>query len=411
MRTCRRCGATVPSLLSGACERCYEELQAKWRAEHAAEKRAREDKARQEREAEERQRQEEQRRIDAEEARLHAEQQRRRSEALQQRLHLESHLNGLKRMLLEHAARGVSDPETAIKSLSMIMRSADFSRNIEWFWEDVRGNPFLLDAYFDLMMSPLTKGTMPDDAAEELFDGLESLEPGLVETWLSQQPPDSPWQLAAMPQFRRYQQLEAQRLAEQQQQEEEARRRREDEEEARRVQEVIETARLVAEDAEARAREEAEAARLAAEQAVHEAELATKAKLVGAGLALAFVGGAALVAWGTVWDWYSRGRHVGATCIVMAVAWGATLLAFRSGKQRGVEAISGGTWAKIAVVWIASVTVVVAGRWLDEFREWFAAGFVMGLLGLVPVLRAALAFAGLGAFVGLAAMGVAGLFQ
>ena len=81
----------------------------------------------------------------------------------QERIANESHLNGLKRKLLEVAMEGVSSPKKAAKEALVIMRSPDFTDNVAWFWPTVSKNEFLKETYLADLLSRVDEKTDPEE--------------------------------------------------------------------------------------------------------------------------------------------------------------------------------------------------------------------------------------------------------
>jgi len=126
-----------------------------------------------------------------------------------ERRELEGHLNGIKRMLLDHAARGVSDRATAIQAVSMIMKSPDVKGNLGWFWADITANPLLEDAYYQQAIASL--GTASPAEGVRLLDSLPYPASQGVGNWLSRQTSDSAWGRRAKENWTQYAQVLVQR--------------------------------------------------------------------------------------------------------------------------------------------------------------------------------------------------------
>lgn len=89
--------------------------------------------------------------------------------AEQERIANESHLNEIKRKLLEITVEGVSDPKTAAKKALVIMRSSDFVGNVGWFWPSIARNDFLKNTYLSDLFCEVDEVT---DAAD-FFDPMD----------------------------------------------------------------------------------------------------------------------------------------------------------------------------------------------------------------------------------------------
>lgn len=90
--------------------------------------------------------------------------------AEQERIANESHLNEIKRKLMEIAVEGVSEPRTAAKKALVLMGSPDFESNVDWFWPSVSTNSFLKDTYLTHLLSTVNEST---DAAC-FFDAMDA---------------------------------------------------------------------------------------------------------------------------------------------------------------------------------------------------------------------------------------------
>lgn len=90
--------------------------------------------------------------------------------AEQERIANESHLNEIKRKLLEIAVEGVSAPRSAAKKALVLMESPDFEGNVECFWPSVSSNSFLQDTYLTHLLSTVEEST----DAEAFFDPMEA---------------------------------------------------------------------------------------------------------------------------------------------------------------------------------------------------------------------------------------------
>lgn len=203
---CKRCGAVGVRMSWGStCIRCMDQMQAARKAEQAAEKAEQEARriASSRRAAEAEQAKSQQRQIQeaARAAAVAA------SEA--ERRELEGHLNGIKRMLLDHAARGVSDRATALQTVSLLMKSPDVRDNLAWFWADITAIPLLEDAYYQQAIASL--GTASPDDGVRLLDSLPYPASQGVGNWLSRQTPDSVWGRRAKENWTHYAQVLVQR--------------------------------------------------------------------------------------------------------------------------------------------------------------------------------------------------------
>ena len=79
--------------------------------------------------------------------------------AEQERIANETHLNEIKRKLLEIAVEGVSEPKTAGRKALVIMQSPDFADNVDWFWSSVSKNKFLKNTYLTDLFSEVDQET------------------------------------------------------------------------------------------------------------------------------------------------------------------------------------------------------------------------------------------------------------
>lgn len=178
--------------------------------------------------------------MEAEESRDREEQQRRSVDLdAQRRLQHESHLNAIKLMLLDHAARGVSDPHAAIAGISVIMRGKDFRDNLKWFWDHVISNDLLMDAYFGEALSRLTSADVDSEAATEVFDHMPQEALDQLPHWLLRQESQSPWCRVVEPLLTNYYDTLESRRTETQRIEAERQRRVEEERARRKVEEQV----------------------------------------------------------------------------------------------------------------------------------------------------------------------------
>ena len=131
-----------------------------------------------------------------------------------------SHLNEIKRKLLDLAIEGTEDRETASQKVAILVRSSDFSENLNWFWPEVAANDLLLDVYFSEVLKPLAVGSQNDASAVEFFDGLNHNARELVGQWLAKQPYGGRWDEGAR-KYRHYDEIIRERGAAQKRQAEE----------------------------------------------------------------------------------------------------------------------------------------------------------------------------------------------
>jgi uncharacterized protein YneF (UPF0154 family) len=94
----------------------------------------------------------------------------------QERIATESHLNEIKRKLLEIAVEGVSHPKTASQKAMVIIQSPDFSDNAAWFWPAVSRNEFLKATFVSDLFSTVDENTDPagffDPMDNEIYNGV-----------------------------------------------------------------------------------------------------------------------------------------------------------------------------------------------------------------------------------------------
>ena len=135
-----------------------------------------------------------------------------------------SHLNEIKRKLLDLAIEGTEDRDAASQKVAILVRGSDFSENLNWFWPEVAANDLLLDVYFSEVLKPLATGSQNDASAVEFFDGLNYNARELVGQWLAAQPSGGRWD-EAVSKYRDYSRVLGERAAERQRQADEYARR------------------------------------------------------------------------------------------------------------------------------------------------------------------------------------------
>jgi hypothetical protein len=310
-------------------------------------------------------------------------------------------------MLLDQAIRGVSEPDAAVASLAMIMRSRDFAENLDWFWDDVSANPLLLTAYFSQALAPLAAGSGDgDELAIDLFDRLDEAPSELLGGWLAEQPMGSPWQTVVLPKFSRYTQVLETRAREKAQEEEAQRAAAQREmEEAARKWEEGRPEREAAEAAAARQRTD-DQARLEAQQARRDLSL----HVAEFGYVASFVAGAGAAGLLRFPVWWESDNVQGFS--VFAI----TLLAFVGAvyplAQRLVrQACFAKDWDFLWLGWLAVIPVWIVAR---QFSD---SGWVIGVAGGVAIIvmksalfvRAGAALFVLGSMAGFVGLVVAGV--
>jgi hypothetical protein len=88
----------------------------------------------------------------------------------QERIANESHLNEIKRKLMDVAMTQVSSPKIASSQALVILRSSDVTDNIAWFWPTISSNDFLKYTYLEDIFSEIDENT----DAVDFFDAIDS---------------------------------------------------------------------------------------------------------------------------------------------------------------------------------------------------------------------------------------------
>lgn len=332
-RDCKRCGRVAYTGGGLYCRRCHDERESQSRERQAARDAERERQSRLRKEAEE------QERLAArQQAELAA-----RADASRQ-----DHLLAIRRMLLQIATDGVSQPEMAMRKATVVMQGSDFQDNLEVFWSEVARVPVLLDAYFTLLLADLAHEESVETDDGEMFVGLE-IPNGprqCLEEWLSNQPSESVWRSAVLPGWHRYQERVQRELQEQQLLAD--RRRREREAEAQRAAEAREKEHAQAVEKQERERREREA---------KDRELAGRLKL---GLLAPVFAIVVVASWQDIAEWIRDARSMLAAVFFVITAICMALLYPLMSRFANTKALANGPdalfGAVLATMWIWNLT-------------------------------------------------------